>query len=1106
MKVNFYTAKTNNRKTEYAVDEIVKRTEENIILITPEQISIEMQVRLVKKHKNHCIGNIAVLNFARLAHNVNNEFNTDKRALLSDIGKDMLISKLLNNDKYEYLRRSSKNKNFLVESIRDFFQELSRYIDNLDEYEKNLDLLEDKKLCKKLKITLELYRDYQKSIESTYMTGETALELLIRNGYKSDYLKDSIIYLDGFVGFTPLQIRILEMLFSKAKEVNLFFNVDKVQLENKDEKSNLYYETMITYMDIKNILSNMPDVFLDVINIDEVDIKTEKETIVDNLFSEKQNIYKGKTKNIFLSDFSSKQGEVETIVSYIAKLLREEGCRYKDFTVYVSDMALYGQVLEESMNLAKLPYYMDRKDSFDKNDAISFVFLLLNLYSKDFDIPSVSKYLKSYFANIDFEDIYLDYFENYLLAYNKRGLSAFKNEWTYKVPHLERDEVLNEKVLGQINIIRQKIYDDFSLVKLSKKASVKEYIDKLNSLLRLNEFEKNLELRSEKFDLEGERLKSDIYSQIYDKLNELLEQLKLISGDEIISLDDFIRLLDAGKSSLNIGHIPSYVDQIIVGDSSRSKIGMRKYVFVLGLNDDSDLKVGDALGFLNDYERQKLDNIGVRLAPTKKKRNVLERYYVYDSIVNFGEKLFLSYLNNDDRGNKLHKSYTVKEIKKIFPNISSYKEYLSESDYIVNDKVLMSKITENSKLESVFYDELLAEYQEIKNASKISLDSFLSDDSREKIFSDSLVTSVSRLEKYASCPQAFFLNYILALSERSVSELATVDVGNANHYIFEMIIKEIIENKLNYDEIDGRDIDEMVEKVTKNMLDGEEYSVFSMNYASMGHFSRLKKQVKRSLTLLIKQISRGEFRPRETEMSFSYTNSKYKIDDKRKINIIGKIDRLDEMDLVGVKYLSVVDYKTSVKNINFNKVYSGLNLQLLVYLSVVRKIMGAEAAGVQYYPVYSAAINKEKYVPMSAEDRIKEKNLVTYLINDDDVIKGYDKNFDGSSNLLKIKKLKSGAFRKTDKVFEKDDFETILDFVDEKVVDLARNMVSGDISVRPYKYQSDTACDFCSFKGICKFNDNTDKDSYNTLEKKEEACIIDMMRDFEQRTKDEESN
>ncbi len=1106
MKVNFYTAKTNNGKTEYVVEEIVGRKEENIILITPEQISIEMQVRLVKKHKNHCIGNIAVLNFARLAYNVNNEFNTQKRALLSDIGKDMLISKLLNNEKYEYLRQSSKNKNFLVEGVRDFFKELSRYATNLSDYEKKLELLEDKKLYKKLKMTFDLYKDYQRSIETSYMTGETALELLISNGYKSEYLADSIIYIDGFVGFTPIQIRIIEMFFSKAKEVNFFFNVEKNQLENSDEKTNLYYETMTSYSDIKNILSAMPDVYFEIIDIDEEKISVEKEYIVDNLFSQQQDVYKEETKRIFLSDFASKQSEIEAVVAYISKLIREEGCRYKDFTVHVSDMPLYEQVLEESMRIAGLPYYMDRKDSFDNNDAISFVFSILNLYSKNFDVSSLSEYIKSYFASLDFEDIYLDYFENYLLAYNKRGLSSLKNEWTYKVPHLGNDEVLSASALEKINAIRQRVYDIFSSVKFRNSENVSSYVAKLKTLLDLSGFEEKLALRSEKFELENNRLKSDIYAQIYDKLDELLEQLILIAGDEIISLDDFIRLLDAGKKSLSIGHIPSYVDQIIVGESSRSKIGMRKYVFVLGLNDDSDLRLGDALGFLNDYERQKLEELGLRLAPTKKKRNVLERYYVYDSIVNFGEKLFLSYLKNDDKGNKLHKSYTLKEIKKIFPNISSYKEDLSDSDYITNSNILLSKVTENEGLKSIFNKDLIEEYRKIEKASKKSLESTLSDESRKKIFSDSLTTSISRLEKYASCPQAFFLNYIIGASERTVSEVATVDVGNANHYIFEMIISQIMANKLDYDKIDSSDIDKMVESIAKDMIEKDDYRAFSTNYLSRGHFARIKKQVKRSLVLLIEQISRGSFRPIEAEYKFFYTSPDYKLDDEKSLNIIGKIDRLDEMHLGGVKYLSVVDYKTSVKNIDFNKLYNGLNLQLMVYLGVAKKKMLAEAAGIQYYPVSSPLVYKDVYSPSSIDDRIKDNNIVTYLINDEDIIRAYDRNYDGSSNLLRIKKSKSGSFRKTDKVYAKDDFDAILDFTSKKVLDLSKNMVSGDVSARPYKYQNDSACEFCDFKGICKFNANTDKKNYNILEKNDFELVIEMMREFGQRKKNEESN
>lgn len=75
--------------------------------------------------------------------------------------------------------------------------------------------------------------------------------------------------------------------------------------------------------------------------------------------------------------------------------------------------------------------------------------------------------------------------------------------------------------------------------------------------------------------------------------------------------------------------------------------------------------------------------------------------------------------------------------------------------------------------------------------------------------------------------------------------------------------------------------------------------------------------------------------------------------DGDRVQVVGKVDRVDTMQRDGVTYLRVVDYKTGGKEFSLDDVWCGLNLQMLLYLFSLcadggGPFAGAVPAGVLY--------------------------------------------------------------------------------------------------------------------------------------------------------------
>lgn len=99
MALRLITGRSGQGKTEYLVQEVIRLSMENpqqkYYVIVPEQFSLEMQRKMVKKHPRHGFFNIDVLSFHRLAYRIFDECGYQPGEILEDLGVSMMLRKIL---------------------------------------------------------------------------------------------------------------------------------------------------------------------------------------------------------------------------------------------------------------------------------------------------------------------------------------------------------------------------------------------------------------------------------------------------------------------------------------------------------------------------------------------------------------------------------------------------------------------------------------------------------------------------------------------------------------------------------------------------------------------------------------------------------------------------------------------------------------------------------------------------------------------------------------------------------------------------------------------------------------------------------------------------
>ena len=89
-----------------------------------------------------------------------------------------------------------------------------------------------------------------------------------------------------------------------------------------------------------------------------------------------------------------------------------------------------------------------------------------------------------------------------------------------------------------------------------------------------------------------------------------------------------------------------------------------------------------------------------------------------------------------------------------------------------------------------------------------------------------------------------------------------------------------------------------------------------------------------------------------------------------RIQVEGKIDRVDIMQKDGISYVRVVDYKTGVKKFRLSDILYGLNMQMLLYLIALwrdnSKYGSVVPAGILYMPALESAVELDRHADSKA--------------------------------------------------------------------------------------------------------------------------------------------
>ena len=362
-------------------------------------------------------------------------------------------------------------------------------------------------------------------------------------------------------------------------------------------------------------------------------------------------------------------------------------------------------------------------------------------------------------------------------------------------------------------------------------------------------------------------------------------------------------------------------------------------------------------------------------------------------------------------------------------------------------------------------------------------------------------TSISKLEKYMSCPFSYFLQYVLKLKEKEELKVQSFDTGSFMHEVINSFFEEVnySDNKLRDITEDG--IEQIVNKIINEKLLQDNNYIFTATEKYKLLVQRLKRIITKSLKYIIQSIVQSEFKLEGTEVEFG-EKGKYKpiildLENGKKVEITGKIDRIDIAKDEKNTFVRIIDYKSSVKNLDFGNVYAGLQLQLITYLDAVCKLEDFVPAGILYFNLLEQLISSNKKL---SEEEIEKKiknnfKMKGLILADVKVAKMQDRNLEsGNSEIIPAYIDKTGTLSpKKSSIASKEEFYKLQSYINKTIKEIAKEIFNGNMELKPFYKNKKTPCEYCSYKSMCGFNSGVCKKNYRFINKLNKDEILEKI-------------
>ena len=1023
--------------------------------LVPEQLSLAMEGKVIETI-GFVGGGIEVFSFNRLFHRLYNLSNREKRVYMDNVGKTMLINRILETYENDFtiFKPGGASCSGLLSVISEFkrhFADEKQLFDAKNAFESNL----SKQKFTEFALLLEKYNESVENSRADSTDNLTLMPELIKN---SDYLSDFSFYIDGFDGFTPQETAVITAL-SEEHEVYITLTY---------EKSRAYLfspiEKTVTRLENACKEENIP---CDITTLE--DKGNESYTPALNHLrhfygSFSAPAFEGYPSGISVFTADTPYSEMAAVARCIVKLTKDN-MRYRDIFVLVPDLNSYLPVIEKVFADHNLPYFADSRKDILYHPLTRLLLSLCDIFISSFNTQSVFSFLKNPLIPIPAAEI--DALEFYALEAGVEG-ADWKKEWTsapnesYDLPALNRTR---KAFLNLITPFREET---------KGRTDCAVFSDAFKDFLLLCGADKTVNRRIKQ--LPAAEMQTEM--SIWTGVMEVLDQLKLTLGGTKLGIEKVRSALLSGFNSCTVGVIPPTFDHITVSTADRNNFQNAKALFLPGATEGAFPIQSHGSGMITDKEREILEKQGIVLSASNREKALFSPFAVYMTLTVPKQKLFISYPITAIGGEGVAPASVLQNLFRMFPNLKT----VPATQSLTNQTVSLPKATlpyflrteEPTDLKREVYgwylenEEWNRQITRLLDSENYTLSWNISRETAERLWKKTLYTTISRLEKFASCPLSFFLNYGLKLNERKVHSFSPPEAGNMMHAVMEHFVKNAIDEKADWNALTFADVKEKTLALCNEEIARQTALFPSVTNRYAFLLSRIKTSTVNAMWAVVHHIKAGIFKPYAAEYVFKdETAVHYTTDNGNELVLSGKIDRIDTSSTGGYR---IIDYKSGEKDLSLSSVASGRSLQLPIYSCALKDKLN-HPRGMFYLTVDAPLIARDFSYNADEPDEklLKEYKLAGYAVGDSETLLEMDKDMGTYSSVIPARHPK-GKEPTSSRLLSDAEYQKIEEMAIRKVKEFGDQILSGTYPILPVEQERYTACSYCPYRSVCRFD------------------------------------
>ena len=765
---------------------------------------------------------------------------------------------------------------------------------------------------------------------------------------------------------------------------------------------------------------------------------------------------------------------------------QEEGWRWSDIQILCRDIEGYRQPLQEAFRACEVPLFLSASRAASRHPLAECLDSALRLVGPNPRMEDALALLRCGALPLEADEA--DRLSNHAEKYGLKPWALLRPLKRGTAAEQQALEPIRERFAAPVNALKRR---------LTRAKDLKGQLAALFEFLTDIEAPQRLEARLNALIAADLRQQAGEESQVWNRIIGALDQMAGLMGDAPLPLAELRQTLGESLDAAIIKPLPQSGDAVYAQTTDRIAAQRCRALLILG---ETDRALTDADGLLNAAQQQAFARMAhAYVGSDDAELSRMRRFYLKSAVEMASDYLCVTAPLSGLDGAAQRPGALIALIRGVFPALKARGGLMEDAGIqrmlraapeaaMACAARALSGVGEGeaplpcdtaalagvSKLAASMKSEALERsLRRIGAALRHGESADSLDPATAKALYGALRRqSVTRLERFAQCPFAYFTQYGLRPLRIEPYALNVKDEGTFFH---DAVHEFLLASMEDLNALEERDAEARMDGIADRLLDAmAENGPLGDSAVALAERRRLKATARTCAAVLAEHMRGSAFNPAALETDFGMEDGAAA---RLTVNAVsgectleGRIDRVDEWAEGG--YVRVIDYKRGGKDLALDAVYHGLSLQLPVYLAAAMKKRAEQSAGVYYFSLDEGILATQSTDLNEVERTRRGDFRLTGLAPDDlSLLEAQSPNF---QEVLNVRVNAGGGLRKGTLATDAGGFRALMTRTLKKAGEHLDGIRAGLAQAAPARFRQQNPCQYCDWRGVCLFDERMD--------------------------------